>query len=280
MPYMMPLPTILRDARRFLKEKIGDATMLEKPFYEVHRQRELKPGYEAMLVFYSSSGKAVSKEEATEEIIEIVKVNNDGRSKGDYERAIAKLLELYTVNNLHYYTFRDEAERALEEMATDSDLQYQIGLKVYESGYHYFGTKMLVKSGCKEAIEVLKEKLCYDTGRGLDHHDDLVAIAASEALNEMVGTDSDLQLQVGLAGRNSTWPVIKIWSAQMLAKSGRNEAIKPLEDMFEKAEDELKYLEDRSKKDTQNPTHWDRTLKPHRELLDTVRKALQELRAT
>jgi hypothetical protein len=254
--------------------------MLERPFYEVHRQRELKPGYEAMLVFYSPSGNVVSKEEATEEVIEIVKVNNDGRSKGDYKRAIDKLLEVLV--RINRGSKDDEVIKVLEEMATDPDSQYQVGHKVLEnyhrglgySGILHWGIKMLAKSGRKEAIELLKEFVNRKEYSEWDHPEveSSVEETVSEALTEMAGADPELQLQVGGAGCDTSWTSISIkkWAIQMLAKSGRKEAIKPLKDMLRKLEDELEYmLKDKIRAPVYGPQI--------REAIEITRKALKDL---
>jgi hypothetical protein len=212
----------------------------ERPFYEVRARLELKPGYEAMMTFYSSSGKVVSREEATKKIIEIVKENNVRRSEGDYENAIDKLSEiLLNPGNPYDPCLITEVTKALEEMATDPDSQYKVGLKAIESSVPnvpFWGIKMLAKSGHKESIHALMSMLSYDNGEGPDHWSYLISVAetASEALDVMVGKDSELQYQVGLEGLNSPWTSIIIWATQTLAKSHRKEAIQPLKEMLHK----------------------------------------------
>jgi hypothetical protein len=170
-----------------------------------------------------------------------------GRSPGSTTEAVADLSEmlLRLVNDPDRpwdHCLYQELARALQKLAADLDLQYEVGLKAL--GSHpssppfprtwSLGMAMLAKSGRKEALDlrfgVLMKMLTYDNGEGIDHSSSLISTAtdASEALNEIAGTDTELQYQVGLEGIKSPWTPVIVWGAQMLAKSGRKEAIDPL----------------------------------------------------
>ncbi|MCX5701158.1 MAG: selenide, water dikinase SelD [Candidatus Omnitrophica bacterium] len=85
------------------------------------------------------------------------------------------------------------------------------------------------------AIEQVSSRLSYDEGGGSDHYSDSIPVAkqAAEAIEEMAGTNPELQYQAGLAGIKSCWTEIEIWGIGMLAKSGRKEAIAPLKQIQE-----------------------------------------------
>lgn len=133
---------------------------------------------------------------------------------------------------------------SLKELASDSDFQLQVGIKLTEShdsmregpfspniDIPYFVIEMLSKSGRKEAIEPLMKMLNYGHARGSNHNDEFepIAIEASKVLEVLVGDDSELQYQVGLVGLNS-WR--RNWGIDMLVKSGRKEAIEPLKEIL------------------------------------------------
>lgn len=187
------------------------------------------------------------------------------------EKAIDRITQALIHLGDPYFNLYGNLTEALEEMVTDPESQYQVGLKLLDQ-YPVWAMKMLAKSGRKEAIKPLMKWLSYgrDIYTGMDSGNFLsVAEAASDALNELVGTNSELQLQVGRVETYDAWPTIRIWATHMLAKSGCEEAIKPLEDKLEQLEEMLK-------NETLNSIYGPQI----REAIETVHKAIKKLGAT
>lgn len=203
--------------------------MPENPIYEVRIRRELKPGYREKFVtiYCSPSGEEVSKEEATVELTEVVNVLGGGRSKRDREDAITKLCEVLpdpeVLGSADPSELVDEVQKALEKMATEPDLQFQIALKVattslnrvnrllnnsdsgWYRGLHCLrwaigllakSVKLLPKSDRKQAIESLTKLLDYSISMYVPFDEDDYAKPISDALKDVLRTlmeeDSEL----------------------------------------------------------------------------------------
>lgn len=154
-------------------------------FYEVRRHRELRPGYSvryvlaggvdwtlgyeaSMPVYSSDSGRDVSKDDATREIIEIVQTSGYGRSESDYEKAIIELCTLLSYDpapghgtDEYNASLAKKASKALDKMAEENpSLQYRIGLEGLKSPWAsimIWGIEKLGNSRRREAIEPLRK---------------------------------------------------------------------------------------------------------------------------
>lgn len=155
-------------------------------------------GYETSVpVYCSESGKVVTKDDAMQEIVEIVPTSGLGRSENDYEASVIELCTLLSYDPAPGHgpdgydsSLAENASAALDQMAEENpSLQYRIGLEGLKSPWACINKWAIEKLGNlrrREAVEPLKKVVEeYSSRPALS---DLSA-AASRALQK-IGAES------------------------------------------------------------------------------------------
>jgi len=144
---------------------------------------------------------------------------------------IANMLSYNSGYGYHYYDkdVHQAARKALDKLATDSESQYRVGLagiKRSDSDILIWATEMLVKSGKKEAIVPIAERVVSLGFLHLVHHSIFNFYKQAREVLGKLATDPESQYQVGFILLESKDIDIVKWATEMLVKSGKKEAIR------------------------------------------------------
>lgn len=179
--------------------------------YDARHERVLRKGYQIKYVSVSEpgqkvkyvpvyrapSGDEVFEDEAMVDGIAIVEIHDTIPSKSERERAIEKLCSILIDKQTHYVDYK-MLKIAIEAMALESDLKFQVGEKIAdnlppENPDADYAVKFLADSALKEAISPLTNLLVYEAS--WDHVtccEDSVHDLARTTLRKFIADDPDL----------------------------------------------------------------------------------------